>query len=116
MLKRPSARARRRAQPCVVLAALLVVAVVPGARAASLPTLTLRLDASTVSVSGSAQSGAVDVVSVASGVKEASAILVLLRPGVSPAELYAVLASKEAQDPNALAKLGSILFDAEAAP
>jgi hypothetical protein len=94
---------------------LPALAAVP-APAASLPTLTLTLNASSISVSGSTQSGGVNVDSIANGVKEASAILVRLNPGVKPAEVFAFLASKASQDPNNAAKYGSIVYDTEAAP
>jgi len=79
----------------------------------TLPTLTLTINASSITVGGTTQSGGVNVVTTATGVKEASAILFLLKPGVSPAELYALLGSKAGQDPNNASKLGSIVFDAE---
>jgi hypothetical protein len=105
-----------------LLATLVVGLLVPAAasavsaQAATLPTLTLTLNSSSVTVTGATQSGAVNVVSVASGVKEASAILFQLKPGVTPDELYAFIASKAGNDPNNVAKYGSIVFDAEAAP
>ena len=86
------------------------------AQAATLPTLTLTINASSITVGGAPQSGAVNVVSTATGVKEASAILFLLKPGVSVAEVYAFLGSKAANDPNSASKYGSIVFDSEVAP
>jgi hypothetical protein len=84
------------------------------AQASTLPTLTLALTSSSITVTGSTQSGAVNVVSSATGVKEASAILFLLKPGVTVAELEAVLKSGAGEDPNKASKYGSIVFDAEA--
>jgi hypothetical protein len=114
----PNHRPSRRAGALATLAAaLLVPAICVGsAQAAALPTLTLTLNSSSVTVGGATLSGAVNVVSVASGVKEASAILFRLKPGVTPAELTAFLGSKAGDDPNNAAKYGSIVFDAEAAP
>lgn len=86
------------------------------AQASTLPTLSLTINASSIAVGGTLQSGAVNVVTTGTGVKEASAILFLLKPGSSPEELEAYLASKSARDPNGASKYGSIVFDAEAAP
>jgi hypothetical protein len=108
-------RVRVSAALCTALATVLLAAAAATAHA-TLPTLTVTLDASTVTVAGASQSGAVNVISVATGVKEASAILLLLRPGVTPADVYAALADEAMQDPNSLTRLGAIVFDAEAAP
>jgi hypothetical protein len=84
------------------------------ARAAPLPTLTLTINSSSVTVGGTPQSGAVNVVTSATGVKEAGAILFQLKPGVSVEEVVAFLAGKASRDPNTAARYGSIVFDAEA--
>jgi hypothetical protein len=87
------------------------------AQAATLPTLTLSINASSITVGGTLQSGGVNVVSTATGVKEADPTLFLLKPGVSVAELYAFLNTNEAaMDPNTADKYGTIVFDAEASP
>jgi len=62
------------------------------------------------------QSGGVNVVMTNGGKKEASAILFLMKPGVSANEVEAFLKSKQAQDPNAASRFGSIVFDAESIP
>jgi hypothetical protein len=99
------------------LACLGGLVAVGSAQAAPLPTLTLSLTSSSITVAGTPQSGAVDVVVSASGVKEASAILFLLKPGVSVAEVETFLQNKKlASDPNNATKFGTIVFDAEAAP
>ncbi len=106
----------------VTMAAAVTLALAGGfatlgaAQAATLPTLSVTINASSIAVGGSAQSGAVNVVSSATGVKEANAILFQLKPGVSPAEVYAYLSSKAANDPNTASKYGSIVFDTEVAP
>ena len=83
-------------------------------QAATLPTLTLTIAKSAITVGGSTQSGAVNVISTATGVKEANAILFLLKPGVSDAEVEAFLMTKgAAKDPNNTSKYGSIVFDGE---
>ncbi len=85
------------------------------AQAAPLPTLTLTLTKTSITVGGATQSGAVNVVSSSSGgVKEGFAILLLLRPGVTVAEVENVLKSGGGKDPNKASKDGSIVFDAEA--
>jgi hypothetical protein len=104
------------------LAASSILAVLTGlagsgsAQAASLPTLNVSLTASTITVSGSPATGAVNVITTATGVKEASAILVRLKPGVTPAEVFAFLSSNTAHDPNNASKFGAIVFDSEATP
>ena len=86
------------------------------AQAATLPTLNIGITASAITVTGSEQAGAVNIVTTATGVKEAAAIIVRLKPGVTPAQVFAFLASKAAEDPNSASKFGSIVFDDEAEP
>ena len=86
---------------------------VGSAQASTLPTLTLTLTKSSITVGGTTQSGAVNVVSSGSGVKEASAILFLLKPGVTIAEVESALKNGAGKDPNKASKYGSIVFDAE---
>ncbi len=111
---------RRFASLAAVTTALLAFACGPlalGAQASpALPTLSLTLTKTSITVTGATQSGAVNVVSSATGTKEASAILFLLKPGVSITEVNAFLASKGAKDPNAASKYGTIVFDAEVTP
>jgi hypothetical protein len=83
--------------------------------ATTLPTVTATVSATTVSVSGALQSGAVNIASTATGGKEPSVVLFQLKPGVSLTEVYAFLDSnKLANDPNAAGKYGSLVFDVEA--
>ncbi|HTA32842.1 MAG TPA: hypothetical protein VK721_05405 [Solirubrobacteraceae bacterium] len=100
----------------VVLAGVSGLASAVAAQASTLPTLTLALTKSSITVGGATQSGAVNVVTTATGTKEASAILFQLKPGVTVAEVEAFLASKRAKDPNNASRYGSIVFDEEAAP
>jgi hypothetical protein len=86
------------------------------AQASTLPTLSLAVTKTSITVGGSMQSGGVNVVSTAKGTKEASAILFLLKPGVSIAEVNTYLASKQGKDPNYASKYGTIVFDAEVNP
>jgi hypothetical protein len=98
-------------------AALAVSALGAGqAQAAALPTLALNITGSGMTVSGAPQSGAVNVVATETGLKEASAILLKLAPGVSEAEVLAFFFSKAVKDPNNVSRYGSIVFDAEATP
>jgi hypothetical protein len=104
----------------LVAAVTLVVAsslaLAGAAQATTLPTLTLALTKSSITVGGATQSGAVNVVSTATGTKEASAILFQLKPGVTVSEVEAFLSNKKEKDPNNASKYGSIVFDAETAP
>jgi hypothetical protein len=85
------------------------------AQAATLPTVTATVSPTSISVTGALQAGAVNIASTATGGKEASVVLIKLNPGVSAAELLALLATnKPSQDPNSVGKYGSIVFDAEA--
>ena len=97
-------------------ASMLAIAGAPaGAQAAALPTLSVSLTKAAITVSGSTVSGAVNVVTTSEkGLKEPTPVLVLLKPGVSPEELFAFLKTKKAEDPNYVSKFGSIVFDAEA--
>lgn len=81
----------------------------------TLPTLSLTITKSSITVAGATQSGAVNVVSTATGVKEASAILVLLKPGATFEEAEAAI-QKAHGDTNVVNKYGSIVFDGEVAP
>jgi hypothetical protein len=102
-----------------VAATLLASAALAGAGpagAAGLPTVTVSVNASSISVAGALQSGGVNVVSTATGVKESGVVFVLLKPGASPEEVFAFIGSKSGRDLNNSSKFGSIVFDAEAAP
>jgi hypothetical protein len=86
------------------------------AQAATLPTLTLSLSASAITVGGTIQSGAVNVVSTDAGVKEGATILFQLKPGYTVAEVEAALKAGAGKEPNLASKYGSIVFDAEVNP
>jgi hypothetical protein len=87
-----------------------------GAAAATLPTLTIALTKSSITVGGTTQSGAVNVVSSASGVKEGTVVLFQLKPGYTVAEVEAAMKAGAGKDPNRGGKYGSIVFDSEANP
>jgi hypothetical protein len=101
----------------VFLAALLAavsLASAGAAQASTLPTLTLTLTASSITVAGATESGAVNVVSTATGLKEANVILFLLKPGASFEEVEAAV-QKAHGETNVTSKYGSLVFDAEVA-
>lgn len=100
----------------VVLAVVSSLAAAVAAQASTLPTLTIALTKSSITVGGATQSGAVNVVSTATGVKEGAAILFKLKPGDTVAEVEAVLKGGAGKDPNKATKYGSIVFDAEVNP
>jgi hypothetical protein len=87
----------------------------PAVAASTLPTVSVAINASSVTVSGTLQAGAVNVVSTATGVKEASVVLVLLKPGATFEEAEAAI-QKAHGDTNVVSKYGSIVFDAEVTP
>ncbi|HTZ86594.1 MAG TPA: hypothetical protein VMB05_07985 [Solirubrobacteraceae bacterium] len=83
--------------------------------ASTLPTVSASVSPTSITISGALQAGAVNVASTASSGKEPSVVLFELKPGVALSEFYSVLDSnKLSSDPNAAAKYGTIVFDAEA--
>jgi hypothetical protein len=85
------------------------------AATSTLPTLSLTVTKSSITVGGAMQSGGVNVVSTATGVKEASVILFLLKPGATFDEVEAAI-QKAHGDINVTSKYGSLVFDAEVSP
>ena len=81
------------------------------ANSTSLPTISIAMDGSSITVSGTLQSGAVDVVSTTTGEAEGEPMLVRLDPGVTFAEASAAVAAHKG-DPNYLDPYGAIVFDA----
>ncbi len=80
-----------------------------------LPTITIALNGSSITVGGALQSGAVDIRSTTTGVKDAEPTLLRLNPGVTVAQALAFAASPGASDlNNVAARLGPIVFDADA--
>ncbi len=94
----------------------LALALSSGARAATLPTISIAVSPSAATVTGPLESGGANVKITDTGVKEASVILVALKPGVSLAEAEAFAKSDKTKDPNNVSEVGSIVFDAEANP
>jgi hypothetical protein len=97
---------------CLAFAGSMIVG--NAAQAASLPTVNATVSATSIAVTGALQSGAVNVVSTATGGKEPNTVFVALKPGVTLAEFYAALDANKLGDPNTVIKYGSIVFDAEA--
>ncbi len=85
------------------------------AATSTLPTLSIAITKSSITVAGATQSGAVNVVSTATGVKEASVILFRLKPGATFEEVEAAI-QKAHGDTNVTSKYGSIVFDGEVTP
>ncbi len=113
-------RSRRSPITGVFVASLLVAIGLLSAgtaQASTLPTLSFAVTASSIAVTGPTQSGAVNVVTTASGVKEGTAILLLIRPGITVAEIESVLAKGPGgHDPNKTSKYGTIVYSGEATP
>jgi hypothetical protein len=113
-----SSRSGRRSLWVVFAASLfIVVGLVSSATApaATLPVISISVTPSSVSVSGNLISGGANVAVTGTGVKEATAIVFLLKPGVTVAEAEALNKEKKANhDPNNNSRLGAIVFDAEA--
>jgi hypothetical protein len=95
-----------------LLTAGAAIAVGSAAASSTLPTLSLTATASSITVAGTTQSGAVNVVSTATGVKEAGVLLFLLKPGAT-FEVVEAAIQKAHGDTNVTSKYGSIVFDAE---
>jgi hypothetical protein len=105
-----------RATFVAALVAAACIAAAGSAQAATLPNLTLTLTNTSITVGGATQSGAVNVVTTATGVKgEASAILFLLKPGATFEEVEAAI-QKAHGDINVTGKYGSLMFNAEVTP
>ena len=98
-----------------LLAASGPIAVGSAQAATTLPTVSVTVNATSITVGGALQSGAVNVVSTATGVKEANVILVLLKSGATFEETEAAI-QKAHGDTNVVDKYGSLVFDAEVTP
>lgn len=108
---------KRLALPfATLLAAVLIAALAAGSgqAASTLPSLTVSLSSSGVTVTGTPSAGAVNVVTSSVGkLKEPAVVLLRLNPGASEAEAIAALKNPKL-DPNEVGKFGSIVFDNEA--
>mgnify|MGYP001267726674 CR=1 FL=1 len=107
--------APKRRAALVVASATCALFALAGSAQAALPTVTVSVGASSVTVGGALQSGAVNVVSTSTK-KETEVILLAVKPGVSVAEVEAFAKSNKQKDPNNADKYGTIAFDVEANP
>jgi hypothetical protein len=98
-----------------LFAAAATLAATADAASSTLPTISVAVTPTTITVTGALESGAVNVVSHDTGVKEASVILALLKPGATFEEVEAAI-KKSHGDINAVGKYGSLVFDAEVNP
>jgi hypothetical protein len=89
----------------------LVLMTASSLAASSLPTLTLSVTKNTVTVGGSKVSGAVNVVSTVTGEQSDSPALVLLKPGVTLAELGKAVSSIGNGPLDAIDPYATIVFD-----
>lgn len=118
MLSRSSRHPMRGVLTASLLAVVSLMAVA-SAQASTLPTVSLSLTGSSITVGGGPiKSGGVNVVTTVTGVKEATAILFLLKPGVTFEEVENAKQSSGSagKDPNFTSKYGSIVFSAEVRP
>jgi hypothetical protein len=100
--------------PVVAIAGLALAST---AEASTLPTVSVAISPSSGAVSGALESGAANVVTTDTGVKEATEVLFFLKPGVTVAEAEKFISEKLAhKDINNTGKLGSLAFDTEVNP
>jgi hypothetical protein len=86
-----------------------------GSSAATLPTLTATVSPTSVVISGSVQSGAVNIATLGASGKEPDLTLLLLKPGATVQQAYSLFETNQAsKDPNVVAQIGAIVFDNEA--
>jgi hypothetical protein len=115
-----SSNVKRHTPRGVLVAAIVAVAGLAfacAAQASTLPTVSVTINPTSGTVSGPLESGAANVVTKDTGVKEATEILFFLKPGVTVADAEQFISEKKAQkDPNTTGKLGSLAFDTEVNP
>jgi hypothetical protein len=108
---------RTVAVACTALALALAGAALlaSGSSAATLPTLTGTVSPTSVVISGTVQSGAVNIAALGTSGKEPDLTLILLKPGATVQQAYSLFESNQAsKDPNVASQVGSIVFDNEA--
>jgi len=106
-----STRGPLRGMLIAALLATIGLASGASAQASALPTLTLTITKSSITVGGTTQAGGVNV--VATGVEEERAVLFLLKPGVTFGEVETAVKRAGGHDFDATDKYGSIVFDTE---
>jgi hypothetical protein len=97
----------------VAAGAVLVCMATSSVAAGSLPTLTLAVSKNAIKVGGSMTSGAVNIAATVTGEPEDNPGLVLLKPGVTPAEFGKFAAKLGQNDFDALDAYGTIVYDAQ---
>jgi plastocyanin len=85
-----------------------------GAKSSDLPTVSIAMDGSSITVDGTLQSGAVTVESTVTNEASASPVLVRLDQGVTADDFLAAVGAGQVQDPNDVSPYGAIVFSAEA--
>ena len=93
------------------IVAAMAASSAPGS--SSLPTITIAMDKTSITVGGALESGAVDVRSTTTIESWGGPALFRLDPGVSAADALAVLAAGNG-DPNIVGQVGAIVFNASA--
>ncbi len=82
----------------------------------ALPTITVAMTGHQITVTGSLQSGGVQVRAEVPAKHHSEAMFVRLNPGVSYAQFFAVLHSPAVADPNNVGSVGSIVMNFDAGP
>jgi hypothetical protein len=101
---------------CAAVASTLALVTASSVAAGALPTLTLTLTKNTITVGGSKVSGAVNIETTVSGEASDSPTLILLKPGVAPAQ-FGKLVSKLGDQPlDAIDPDATIEFDGASDP
>jgi hypothetical protein len=118
-LRQPRRNANRLASVLVIAATTLTTittAMIPNARAhdSALPRLTVTMTGRSITVGGTLQSGAVEVVSTTTREAQGQPLLLRLNPGVTPAQAYAFTGSPAARNLDNISRVGTIVFDAQA--
>lgn len=81
-------------------------------RHANLPTVNIALNGKSMTVSGTLQSGAVDIRTTTTGEGFGGPLLIWLRPGVTVQQVFTFLRNSRAQGPDSAAQFGAIVMDA----
>jgi len=111
---------RSRLASVLVIAAATLTAIPttmsPNARAqdSALPRLAITMTGRSITVGGTLQSGAVEVVSTTMREAQGQPLLLRLDPGVTPAQAYAFTSSPAARNLDNISRVGSIVFDTQA--
>ncbi len=112
-MKRTVSRRIGAAMVAVVSAALIGSSMgAAGAQSSDLPTISIAMDRTSITVAGALQSGAVDIVSTTTNEGVGAPMLVRLNDGVTADEFLAALATPLLQDPNNVVAFGSIVLNA----